>query len=87
MVIQQQHNLSTSTQNEHLHRLVIDLNLDDVQRQQPVLAVQIGYHLDPGIRRKDLANEDTVSVMQGKIPSDSPKRHWQEVGKTMSAPL
>jgi serine/threonine protein phosphatase PrpC len=72
MVIQQQNNLSTNTQNEHLHRLVIDLNLDDVQRQHPVLAVQIGYQLDPGIRRKDQPNEDTVNVMQGKIPSDSP---------------
>ncbi len=72
MVIQQQNNLSTNTQNEHLHRLLIDLNLDDVQRQHPVLAVQIGYQLDPGIRRKDQPNEDTVYVMQGEIPSDSP---------------
>jgi len=72
MVIQQQNNLSTNTQNEHVHRLVIDQNLDDVQRQHPVLAVQIGYQLDPGIRRKDQPNEDTVYVMQGKIPSDSP---------------
>ena len=72
MVILQQHNRSTNTQTEHLHRLVIDLNLDDVQRQQPVLAVQIGYDLDPGIRRKDQPNEDAVYVMQGKIPSDCP---------------
>ena len=70
MVIQQQNNLSTTTHNEHLHRLVI--TDEAVQRQQPVLAVQIGYQLDPGIIRKDRPNEDTVYVMQGKIPSDSP---------------
>jgi hypothetical protein len=60
MVILQQNNLSTSTQNEHLHRLVI--TDEAVQRQQPVLAVQIGYQLDPGIKRKDWPNEDTVSM-------------------------
>jgi hypothetical protein len=71
IVIQQQNNLSTNTQNEHLHRLVI--TDEAVQRQQPVLAVQIGYRLDPGIRRKDRPNEDTIYVMQGKIPSDLAK--------------
>jgi len=70
MVIQQQNNLSTNTQNEHLHRLVI--TDETVQRQQPILAVQIGYQLDPGISRKDRPNEDTVYVMQGTIASDSP---------------
>ena len=58
MVIQQLNNLSTNTQNEHLRRLVI--TDEAVQRQQPILAVQIGYHLDPGISRKDRPNEDTV---------------------------
>ncbi len=70
MVIQQLNNLSTDTQNEHLRRTVI--TDEAVQRQQPTLAVQIGYQLDPGIKRKDRPNEDTVYVMQGTIPSDSP---------------
>jgi len=70
LVFLQQNKLSTTTQNEHLYRLVT--TDEAVQRQQPVLVVQIGYCLDPGIRRKDLPNEDTVYVMQGKIPSDSP---------------
>ena len=85
MVIQQQNNLSTTTHNEHLHRLVI--TDEAVQRQQPVLAVQIGYQLNPGIIRKDRPNEDTVYVMQGKIPSDSPSTHrlrfyscWWQMG-------
>ncbi len=70
MVIQQQNNLSINTQNEHLRRLVI--TDETVQRQQPILAVQIGYQLDPGISRKDRPNEDTIYIMQGTIPSDSP---------------
>src|SRR5258708_12105530 len=70
MVIQQQNNRSTNTQNEHLHRLVI--TDEAVQRQRPILAVQIGYQLDPGIKRKDRPNEDAVYIMPGTIPSDSP---------------
>ncbi len=70
MVIQQQNNLSTDTQNEHLHGPVI--TDEAVQRQRPILAVQIGYQLDPGIKRKDRPNEDAVYIMQGTIPSDSP---------------
>jgi serine/threonine protein phosphatase PrpC len=42
-----------------------------VSTRQPALAVQIGYHLDPGIRRKDLPNEDTVYVMQGRMAAAS----------------
>jgi serine/threonine protein phosphatase PrpC len=69
MVIQQQNNLSTNTQIEQLHRPVF--TDEAVQGQRPVLAVQIGYQLDPGIRRKDRPNEDAVYIMQGTIPSDS----------------
>jgi len=70
MVVQEQNNLSINTQEEHLRRLAI--TDETVQRQQPILAVQIGYQLDPGISRKDRPNEDTVYIMQGAIASDSP---------------
>ena len=70
MVIQQRNNLSTDTQNEHLRGPVI--TDEAVQGQQPVLAVQIGYQLDPGISRRDRPNEDAVYIKQGTIPSDSP---------------
>jgi serine/threonine protein phosphatase PrpC len=40
--------------------------------EQPVLALQVGSHLDPGIRRKHRPNEDTILVTQGSVPSVSP---------------
>jgi len=43
-----------------------------VQTEQPVLALQVGSHLDPGIRRKHSPNEDTILVTQGSVPSTSP---------------
>src|SRR5689334_12484733 len=43
-----------------------------VKAEQPVLALQVGSHLDPGIRRKHRPNEDTILVTQGLVPSTSP---------------
>jgi len=43
-----------------------------VNTKQPVLALQVGSHLDPGIRRKHRPNEDTILVTQGSVPSVSP---------------
>jgi serine/threonine protein phosphatase PrpC len=40
--------------------------------QQNVLAMQVGYKLDPGIRRKDRPNEDTLYVTQGTMLAASP---------------
>ena len=40
----------------------------EVHAEQPVLALHIGYHQDPGIRRKYRPNEDTLFVMHGVIP-------------------
>ncbi len=37
----------------------------------PVLVLQVGSHTDPGIRRKDRPNEDSISVTQGVISSAS----------------
>jgi serine/threonine protein phosphatase PrpC len=44
----------------------------EVSTEQPVLALQVGSHLDPGIRRKHRPNEDTLLVTQGIVPSASP---------------
>ncbi len=38
---------------------------------QPVLALQVGTELDPGLRRKHEPNEDTLFVTHGTIPSVS----------------
>jgi serine/threonine protein phosphatase PrpC len=48
---------------------------DAGKEEQPVLVLQVGSHTDPGIRRKDRPNEDSIFVTQGVIPSasDSPK--------------
>ena len=40
----------------------------EVHAEQPVLALHIGYHQDPGIRRKYKPNEDTLFVMHGVMP-------------------
>ena len=42
-----------------------------VNTEQPVLTLRVGSHLDPGIRRKDRPNEDTLLVSQGIMPSAS----------------
>src|SRR5260370_39633966 len=43
-----------------------------VNTEQPVLTLQVGSHLDPGIRRKHRPNEDTILATQGIMPSVSP---------------
>ena len=42
-----------------------------VDVQQPVLVLQVGSNLDPGLRRKDRPNEDSIFVTQGIMPSAS----------------
>lgn len=42
-----------------------------IKTEQPVLTLRVGSHLDPGIRRKDRPNEDTLLVTQGTMPSSS----------------
>ncbi len=42
-----------------------------VHTEQPVLTLRVGSQLDPGIRRKDRPNEDTLLVSQGIMPSAS----------------
>jgi serine/threonine protein phosphatase PrpC len=43
----------------------------NVHTGQPVLALQVGTDLDPGLRRKHDPNEDTLFVTHGTIPSAS----------------
>jgi serine/threonine protein phosphatase PrpC len=42
-----------------------------VHTKRPVLALQVGTDLDPGLRRKHNPNEDTLFVTHGTIPSVS----------------
>ncbi len=37
--------------------------------RQPALALQVGSELDPGIKRRQEPNEDTLSVIRGAIPT------------------
>src|SRR5215472_14192675 len=48
------------------------LTLENADKgRPPVLVLQVGSHTDPGIRRKDRPNEDSISVTQGVMPSAS----------------
>ncbi len=41
--------------------------------RQPALTLQVGSELDPGIRRRQEPNEDTLSVIRGAIPTTPSK--------------
>ena len=41
--------------------------------RQPALALQVGSELDPGIKRGQEPNEDTLSVIRGEIPTTPSK--------------
>ncbi len=69
MVIQRENNPSTTAQDERLYRLTYADEAGHVG--QPVLALHIGSHQDPGIRRKYRPNEDTLIVLRGAIPAAS----------------
>src|SRR6266568_2118328 len=42
-----------------------------VATKPPVLILQVGSDLDPGIRRKNRPNEDTLFITRGVMPSTS----------------
>src|SRR5437773_11065902 len=42
-----------------------------IHTKRPVLVLQVGTDLDPGLRRKHDPNEDTLFVTHGTIPSVS----------------
>src|SRR5437879_3122174 len=63
----QQENTSLEAPHARLHTLLdTDKNL---HAQQPVLASNVGFDLDPGIRRRYRPNEDTLVVTHGVMPS------------------
>src|SRR5215469_11645746 len=70
MTFQEKNHLSNIAHSECSH--ILTNTQEAVSTQQPVLAVQIGYHLDPGIQRRDLPNEDTLYLLQGRMHAPSP---------------
>ncbi len=52
-------------------RFIVGSSNKGVDTQQPVLVLQVGSHLDPGLRRKNRPNEDSIFVTQGIMPSAS----------------
>jgi serine/threonine protein phosphatase PrpC len=44
---------------------------EKIRAGQPVLALQVGSDLDPGLQRKHKPNEDTICLTQGIMPSAS----------------
>jgi serine/threonine protein phosphatase PrpC len=67
MLIQRENNPSITAQDERVHTL-----MHTHEARQPVLALHIGSEQDPGLRRKDRPNEDTLFVVHGVMPSTSP---------------
>jgi len=69
MLIRKDNNPPATSAHALLHTLA---GADEiVDAGQPVLALQVGSHADPGVRRKHRPNEDTISVTKGVMPSAS----------------
>ena len=66
MLLQQENDPIDTSYHAHVHAPVGAHSA--VHAEQPVLALHIGYHQDPGIRRKYRPNEDTLFVMHGVMP-------------------
>src|SRR6266567_7327724 len=66
MLLQQEYDPIDTSYYEHVHAPVGAHPA--VCAEQAVLALHIGYHQDPGIRRKYKPNEDTLFVMHGVMP-------------------
>lgn len=69
-MLQQQDNDHAETSS---HAYVHTLADTDGYARQSRLALSIGAHLDPGIRRKHRPNEDTVLITHGIMPFASPE--------------
>jgi serine/threonine protein phosphatase PrpC len=73
MLIQQDNNSLLTSYRTPLQTLA---RADEVvDARQPMLALQVGSHLDPGLKYKHRPNEDTIFVTHGFMtsPSASPK--------------
>jgi len=67
MLIQQDTHLPITSQHARMPTLA---GVEEVvEAEQPVLALQVGSETDPGLKRKQSPNEDTLSVTRGFIPS------------------
>jgi serine/threonine protein phosphatase PrpC len=71
MLIQQDNNRPVTSHHAPLQTLPGAEKVVDAG--QPVLALEVGSDLDPGVVRKQRPNEDTISVIHGVIPSASSK--------------
>jgi len=66
-----QHKIDPGTTFLHASARVLEGTEKRVHTGQPVLALQVGAELDPGLRRKHDPNEDTLFVTHSTIPSAS----------------
>src|SRR6266704_6685834 len=69
MLIQQENNSPIASYHAPLQTLASAVEVVDTR--QPALVLQVGSALDPGIERRQRANEDTLFVTHGVIPSTS----------------
>jgi serine/threonine protein phosphatase PrpC len=67
-MLRQQENTSPVT-SHHARLQTLPGASGAVGTEQPVLAMQVGSDIDPGITRKQRPNEDTLFVIHGVIPS------------------
>jgi serine/threonine protein phosphatase PrpC len=65
------HTNAPGTTSHHARMHVPGGTEKSVYTKQPVLALQVGTDVDPGLRRKHEPNEDTLFVTHGTIPSVS----------------
>ena len=69
MLTRQKNDPLTISQHARLHML--EGTGAGVDAGQPVLLLQVGFHLDPGLQRKNRPNEDSIFVTKGVMPSAS----------------
>jgi len=65
------HKNDPGTTSRHVGTCVPGGTEKSVHTKRPILALQVGADLDPGLRRKHDPNEDTLFVTHGTIPSVS----------------